>query len=93
MFSHWFLSFATDGWNQLDVVVVTLSLVALGPVTMPANVLRVVRALRVVRLFGRMKSLKNILGALSKSMLPVSNALLVLFIVASICERRSSPQS
>jgi hypothetical protein len=86
IFSHWFLPFASDGWNQLDVVVVSLSLAALGPVTMPANAIRVVRALRVVRLFGRMKSLRNILGALSKSILPVSNALLVLFIVASICQ-------
>jgi hypothetical protein len=93
MFSHWFLPFASDGWNQLDVVVVSLSLMALGPVTMPANVMRVVRALRVVRLFGRMQSLRNILGALSKSILPVSNALLVLFIVASICESFPSPRS
>ena len=34
---------------------VTTSIIALGPVNMPANVIRVMRAFRVVRLFGRMK--------------------------------------
>ena len=32
--------FVSDGWNLFDVLVVGLSLVALGPVTMPINVLR-----------------------------------------------------
>ncbi len=33
-------AFFADGWNLFDVVVVTLSLVALGPVNLPINVLR-----------------------------------------------------
>jgi hypothetical protein len=65
---------------------VSLSLVALGPVSMPINVIRVLRAFRVIRLFGRLKSLKNIVGALTASILPVMNAFLILLIVASICE-------
>ena len=32
--------FVSDGWNLFDVLVVALSLVALGPVAMPINVLR-----------------------------------------------------
>jgi hypothetical protein len=91
MFANWFRRFAYDGWNQLDVIVVTLSLVALGPVSMPANVIRVMRAFRVIRLFGRMKSLKDIVGALTASILPVLNALLVLFIVTCICAYSQLP--
>ena len=91
MFANWFGRFARDGWNQLDVVVVTASLVALGPVNMPVNVIRVMRAFRVIRLFGRMKSLKDIVGALTASILPVLNALLVLFIVTCICAYPNSP--
>ena len=79
------MRFFTDGWNQLDFVVVILSLVSLGPVSMPINVIRVMRAFRVIRLFGRLKSLKNIVGALTASILPVMNAFLILLIIASIC--------
>jgi hypothetical protein len=86
MFANWFTKFFTDGWNQLDFIVVTLSLVSLGPVSMPINVIRVMRAFRVIRLFGRLKSLKNIVGALTASILPVMNAFLILLILASICE-------
>ncbi len=86
MFANWFKRFVLDGWNQLDFIVVSLSLVALGPVSMPINVIRVMRAFRVIRLFGRLKSLKNIVGALTSSILPVMNAFLILLIVASICE-------
>jgi hypothetical protein len=86
MFANWFLKFFSDGWNQLDFIVVTLSLVSLGPVSMPINVIRVMRAFRVIRLFGRLKSLKNIVGALTASILPVMNAFLILLIIASICE-------
>ena len=37
---HTFRPFLSDGWNLFDVLVVGLSLVALGPVAMPINVLR-----------------------------------------------------
>jgi hypothetical protein len=42
--------------------------------------------IRVVRLFGRIKSLKKIISALSASVVPVLNAFLVLLVVACICE-------
>ena len=56
-FAHWFAPFARDGWNVFDVAVVGLSLAALAPgVHVPVNVLRSLRALRVVRLFGKVRA-------------------------------------
>ena len=72
--------------GQFDTIVIILSLVALGPFNMPISVLRLVRAFRVIRLFGRMRQLKRILSALSASILPELNALMIMFIVVSICE-------
>lgn len=37
-------------WNLLDFVVVTMSLVALGPINAPISVIRVTRAFRAVRI-------------------------------------------
>jgi hypothetical protein len=51
--------FAHDGWSMLDAFVVLLSLVALGPIELPVTVLRLLRAFRVVRLFGRPASTVN----------------------------------
>ena len=82
-----FLAFVRDGWNMFDLVVVSLSLAALGPVPIPANTLRTVRAFRVLRLFGRVGALRDIVAALAAALLPVLNAFLVLLIVASICAR------
>ena len=74
-----------DGWNLFDSVVVALSLVALGPIDMPVNVLRSLRAFRVIRLFGRMGTLRDIVVSMTAAILPVLNAFLVMLIVASIC--------
>jgi hypothetical protein len=87
MFSHWFRNFFSDGWNIFDLVVVSVSLVSLGPLQFPTNVIRSLRALRIIRLFRRFEGLKNIVSALAASVLPVSQALLILLIVASICEK------
>ncbi len=85
-FAHWFKPFISDGWNIFDFIVVALSLVALGPVNIPLNVIRSLRAFRVIRLFGRLKGLKNIVTALASSVMPVLQALLILLIIGSICE-------
>ena len=105
--------YITDGWNIFDIIVVSLSLVALGPIAMPINVLRSVtmilrnishistcslacltpisflnpsespgsslRAFRVIRLFGRLGSLRDIIAALTAAVVPV--------LVGAICER------
>ena len=85
-FAHWFRPFVSDGWNAFDCIVVSLSLVALGPMSMPINVLRSLRAFRVVRLFGRMGTLRDIVSSLTAAILPVLNAFLIMLIVGSICE-------
>jgi hypothetical protein len=60
--------------------------VAHGPIDLPVSLLRLVRAFRVVRLFGRMRALKRILSSLCASIVPELDAFLIFFIVASICE-------
>ena len=59
----------------------------------PPNVLtaslflaRSMRAFRVVRLFGRMGSLRDIVSSLTIAILPVCNALLIILVVSGICE-------
>ncbi len=60
-----------------------MSLVVLGPLDFPISMLR---ALRVVRLFGRLKSSKKILAALWVSIVPMCNAFFIMLIVAMMCE-------
>ena len=56
----------------------------------PPTLFQVLRAFRVLRLFGRLKNLRNIVTAISASIVPVLNAFLIIYLVASIC---SSPSS
>ena len=52
----------------------------------PACILRVARALCVVRILHRLKSVNNIADALVASFVPVANAFLLMPLVVSICE-------
>ena len=70
---------------MFDLFVVTMSLVALGPIDLPISILRLMRAFRIIRLFGRIKTLRNIVTALTTSILPVLNAFVILLVIASIC--------
>jgi hypothetical protein len=83
MCAHWFKQFVTNSWSVFDAFVVLVSLIALGPLDFPVSILR---ALRVVRLFGRLKASKKILAALSVSLVPMCNAFFIMLIVAMICE-------
>ena len=47
----------------------------------PVTILRLLRAFRVLRIFGRMKSIRLIINALSASIIPVLNAFFVMGIV------------
>jgi hypothetical protein len=71
--------------SLFDLFVVTMSLIALGPINLPISILRLMRAFRIVRIFGRVKALRNIIAALTASMLPVLNAFVILLVIASIC--------
>ena len=83
LLSHWIRDFITNPWSIFDSVVVTMSLIVLGPLNFPISMLR---ALRVVRLFGRLKSSKKILSALRVSLVPMFNAFFIMLIVAMMCE-------
>ena len=92
LYANWLAPFLRNAYNLVDTVVVLLSLLALGPINVPISILRVVRAFRVVRMFGRLRSLKNIIAGLLASVAPVSNAFLLMLLVVSICEWRSGPK-
>ena len=83
LFAHWIHEFITNPWSLFDAVIVTMSLIVLGPLDLPISMLR---ALRVVRLFGRLKSSKKILAALWVSIVPMCNAFFIMLIVAMMCE-------
>ena len=85
-YAHWFYPFVTNRYNLIDTAIILVSLIALGPLNIPASILRVVRAFRVVRIFHRLKSLKNIVDALTASVIPVANAFLLMLLVVSVCK-------
>ena len=71
--------------HVFDLVVVLLSLVALGPINVPVNVLRVLRAFRVLRMLGRLRALRRVVESVGLTVLPVLNVFAVILLVASIC--------
>jgi hypothetical protein len=81
--SHKLRDFVTNPWSLFDATVVLMSLIVLGPLNFPISMLR---ALRVVRLFGRLESSKKILSALSVSLIPMCNAFFIMLVVAMMCE-------
>jgi hypothetical protein len=83
LYAHWLRDFVQSSWSVFDAAVVSLSLITLGPLNLPVSVLR---ALRVLRLFGRFEALKKILAALSASIVPMLHSFLIMLIVAMICE-------
>ena len=80
-FSSWFVPFVTDMWCWLDMFVVSMSIVSLILTNEPTGIARVMRALRILRLFGRLKSLRKILSALALALVPVCQVFLILFIL------------
>ena len=55
-FSNWFSRFAHNGWNVLDFSIVCMSLVDLGIANIPDWLVKLMRAFRVIRLFGRVQA-------------------------------------
>jgi hypothetical protein len=85
-YGHWYKAFVSDRWNILDAVVVFASLIALGPIQLPIAALRLLRAFRVIRLFGKLKGLKRMLTALSSAVIPMLNSFLMMIVIAAICK-------
>ena len=90
LYAQWFQPFFSDGWNLLDLVVVAFSLIGLAPVSLPVSLIISLRAVRVVRLFGKISSLRKMMTALSCSIPPMMNAYIIIFIITGICEYSSS---
>ena len=86
---HWFRPFVRSGWNLVDVIVVLLSLASLSQGYLNVIVVRMLRAVRIVRLFGKVEALKRVVAALTASVIPMANAFIIMFIVTSICARPS----
>ena len=83
LFCHILVPFITNPWNWLDVIIVSVSIV--GVVTVqPTGIVRILRALRVIRLFGRVASLRRIVSALTYAILPVCNIFLIYFLLLGI---------
>jgi hypothetical protein len=84
-YANWFHAFIYNGWNHLDVFIVLMSLLDLGAFNIPDWFVKLVRAFRVIRLFGRINALKKMATAVTASIFPMMNAFVILLIVMSIC--------
>ena len=86
LFSHPAREFFGSLLNVWDVCVVLLSLASLGPLDtqMPITILRffrVVRTLRVLKIFARLPELRRIFSALSYSIVPMLNAFVIVLVM------------
>ena len=84
-YANWLKPFCTNGWNHLDMFIVLMSLLDLGAINIPDWFVKLVRAFRVIRLFGRISALKKMAAAVTASIFPMMNAFVILLIVLSIC--------
>ncbi len=84
-YANWIQVFMHNGWNYLDVFIVLMSLLDLGALNIPDWFVKLVRAFRVIRLFGRINALKKMATAVTASIFPMMNAFVILLIVLSIC--------
>jgi hypothetical protein len=84
LYAHWMSEFLQDGWSCFDFLVVCMGIIAPFMTNSPsyvALIFRLCRSFRVLRLFGRLKSIRKIVDALAASVLPVTNAFFIMFVV------------
>ena len=86
IFANWLERFIGSGWNWFDVLIVGISLVDFGVSNIPDWLVKLMRAFRVIRLFGRVKALKTMVTAVTASIFPMMNAFFILIIVLGICK-------
>ena len=87
MYAHLWWEFVSNGWSIFDFFVIAVSLLVIfgdGTPSMPITIFRLMRTFRVLRLFGRLQSIRSIINALSASLLPVMNAFFIMFIVLAL---------
>jgi voltage-gated sodium channel len=81
----WFWPFFKDGWLIFDACIVVLSLAGLLFQNAPsAKQLRVLKILRVLRAFGRLKDLRKIINGIMASIRPLAQALIIAVLFLSI---------
>lgn len=88
LFVHWLRPFFQEWWNIFDFVVVSVSVISLftssiGSATAMRSI-RLMRAFRVLRLFGRLQELRNIVEALGRSLVPVASAFTIVTLVLCV---------
>ena len=85
MSAHWFRPFWRSSFNVFDFCVVAITTISLFPgIDMKIiSTLRLLRAFRIVRLFGRLGAARTIIIALSSAITPVCNVLVV--VVGVMC--------
>jgi voltage-gated sodium channel len=83
LYAHWMKDFVSDGWCCFDFIVVSMSIMTpfLSDAPVPISIIRLFRAFRILRIFGRLKSIRSIINALTTSIIPVGNAFFIMFIV------------
>lgn len=82
LYANWFRNFWGDHWNTFDFIVVVSSLA--GNVLPNITPLRLLRAFRVLRVFKRLQSLRQVLNALQQSIPGVRNAFLIVVLCMGI---------
>jgi hypothetical protein len=76
--------FLGSKWSLFDTTIVVVSLVSLGPTDVPFfKAMRLLRVFRIMRLFGRVPSLRQLLAALGSSIGPVMSAMSL--VICVIC--------
>jgi len=86
MYGAWFRTFFRIYWNYFDMFVVGVGMLMLVkmPLPGPLSLVRMLRAFRVFRLFGRIPSLRKILSSIELAIPGVMNAFVIMLIVVCI---------
>jgi len=86
MYGSWRKTFLSSTWNYFDMFVVSIGILLLivRDLPGPLNFVKMCRAFRVFRLFGRIPSLKKILVSIEKALPGVGHAFIIMILVVCI---------
>ena len=82
-YANWLRPFARNPWNIFDSVIVLMSVISLAGAGMSVQVVLLLRCFLVTRIFGKVPSVSKIFSALVRSLVPMTNAFFIIFILAS----------
>jgi hypothetical protein len=85
LFANWLRPFLSNMWSIFDLIIVTLSLLGLVIAGLPLRLLLLLRCCRVLRIFGKLRSVVKIFSALAYSVSPMANAFFIIFVITAIC--------